>query len=131
MRSILVSSAKSLGLGALLLVCMILLVEGWPVYVTVIGTVTLFALAGFIDARWQRSPRWFCTLLVCLPFLALFTNLSGLALGAHLLVSPGEIDHRNFYALLPLVSLAGVYSGAALGRITRRPSPAIPAPAAP
>lgn len=130
MRDVLASMAKSLALGVGLLVFMVIIIQGWPIAVTVLGTATAFGVAGFIDARWQRVPRWYYTVVVSLPFLALFMNGPGLALGAHLLVTPGQIDYRNFYALLPLVSLAGLCVGAFVGRVTRRPSPATHARAA-
>jgi hypothetical protein len=114
------SIAKALGIGIVLSMPLIAIIEGWPIAVTVGGTAALFLLGGLVDAWWQQVPLWWSTLIVCAPGLLGLNAPSGLVLCVPLLLSPGTIDERNFYELLPLLGLVSAFLGAAIGRASRR-----------
>lgn len=100
-----------LGVGASII--LIIFIEGWGWVGTVTATLLGFGGAGFVMGRIRPQSKIYSGVFISLPFLLMSGNF--IQETFDLLKSPTTINERNFFVLLPLISLLAPYAGVYFG----------------
>ncbi len=115
LKTILISIGLAIVLGIVASIILIIFIEGWGWVGTITATLLAFGGAGFVMGRIRPQSKIYSGVFIWLPVL-LFSLSGNFIQGIFdLLKSPSTINEKNFYVLLPLISLLSAYAGVYFG----------------
>jgi hypothetical protein len=116
MRYFIKSVGLSLGLGIVCSILMIIFIEGWGTYITLLVTIASFGFAGYFIGKTRPASSLYAGIFISLPIIiGMSPKGSDLKLILELLSAPSKIDFRNFYVFLSPIALLTSYIGTFIG----------------
>jgi hypothetical protein len=105
----------SLAFGIASVLVMIMFIEGWGWIGTLLATTLAFGGSGYFMGYNIPQSRYYAAIFISLPFAYSFLESETILSVFELIKALGYIDDRNFYVLLPLLSIIAAYAGSWIG----------------